>query len=79
MTACNCPACDISRAIWANPQPTRRPYNAADYATEDELRRSRGGLSRGARREQRRPVPLRVDEQGYDKRGRYYAAEDGAA
>lgn len=54
----------------------RRPDPVSDM-DEDTLRRSFGGLSRGARREQRRPVVDRVDELGYGRSGRYYAGLDG--
>ena len=45
------------------------PRDEATHEDEDTLRRSRGGLSRQARREQRRPRPMALDEQGYAPTG----------
>lgn len=60
------------------PQPPHpRKYDPTSDLDEDTLRRSFGTLSRTARREQRRPERIVVDEHGYDQRGRYYAARDG--
>ena len=65
---------------WLDTHPApSAPRDPATFEDEDTLRRSFGGLSKFARREQRRPVPVRIDEYGYDKRGRYYADCDGAA
>lgn len=46
---------------------------------EDSLRRQHlSGLSKSGRREQRRPVAIKVDEYGIDRKGRYWAGWDGA-
>ncbi|MBB3040977.1 hypothetical protein [Nocardioides soli] len=60
----------------ANPAP-RQPVDLATHEDEDTLRRAFAGISTAARCEQRRPAPIRVDEYGYDRRGRYYAGWDG--
>ena len=56
-----------------------RIVDPASNYDEATLRRSFAGLSKWARREQRRPVPIRVDEYGWGSNGRYYASQDGAA
>lgn len=58
--------------------PAPRDVSPLAFEDEDTLRRLRGGLSRWARAEQRRPAPIKVDELGYDRQGRYYVAMDGA-
>jgi hypothetical protein len=66
---------------WLADHPTRIPRTYDPTADLDEatLQRSFGGLSKSARTAQRRPAPIRIDSLGYDQRGRWHAAEDGAA
>ena len=59
------------------PTFTQRDTSPAAFEDEDTLRRSH--LSRGAARAQCRGGFLRVDEQGYDRAGRYYPQHDGAS
>lgn len=74
-----CPTCATSRATW-NAAATSTPrYDPAASFDVESLERSFGGLSRTARREQRRPVRLKVNEYGWGNDGRYYPEFDGVA
>lgn len=66
---------DAFRQVFG-PVPYRLPRDLAADFDEDTLRRSFGGLSRGARREQRRPRVYRPAEPWRDELA---ATEQGGA
>lgn len=78
MTTADRTLLDAFTQVFGTPTWTPPP-SPATYEDEDTLRRSFGGLSKSARSAQRRPVPIKVDEYGYDRRGRYWAGYDGGA
>jgi len=64
------------------PEPRWRPprdVSPLAFEDEDTLRRSLRRHPLRARHMERCPGPIRVDEYGYDRQGRYYPQWDGVA
>jgi len=79
LTTCACPTCDRSRAIFAEAAANvaAGTTTAPTWAELEADDTTRVRLSSWARREQRLPERLRVDQHGYGNDGRYYAHLDG--
>lgn len=81
MTACACPMCAANRDLWnaaadriASGAP--RSYDPVASLDGDTLERSFSRFSKSARREQRRPRSLGLDELGYAASGAWVPAAD---